>query len=101
MLYRARSFVSGVKRSYKAPEEVQAFVKATVLKGTLQNSSTITDPEEDQEERNEGDAEGGYANKEHLTMVLPLKALEGTRWNSMYCKTIVQSHLMLSRFLGS
>ena len=52
------------------------------LKGTLQNSSTITDPKEDQERRNEGDAEGGYANKEHLTMVLPLKALEGTRWNS-------------------
>ena len=71
------------------------------LKRTLQNSRTITDTEEDQEGRNEGDAEGGYANKEHLTMVLPLKALEGTRWNSMYCNTIVQSHLMLSRFLGS
>ena len=71
------------------------------LKGTLQNSNTITDPEEDQEGRNEGDAEGGYANKEHLTMVLTFKALEGTRWNSMYCNTIVQSHLMLSRFLGS
>ena len=50
--------------------------KQQVLKDTLQNSSTITDPEEDQEERNEGDAEGGYANKEHLTIVLPLKALE-------------------------
>ena len=71
------------------------------LKRTLQNSSTITDTEEDQEGRNEGDVEGVYANKEHLTMVLPLKALEGTRWNSMYCNTIVQSHLMLSRFLGS
>ena len=61
----------------------------------------ITDPEEDQEERNEGDTEGVYANKEHLTMVFPLKDLEETRWNSMYCNTIVQSHLMLSRFLGS
>ena len=61
----------------------------------------VTDPEEDQEERNEGDAEGGYANKEHLTMVLPVKGLEETRWNSMYCNTIVQFHLMLSRFLGS
>ena len=61
----------------------------------------ITDPEENQEGRNEGDAKGGYANKEHLTMVLPLKALEGTRWNSIYYNTIVQSHLMLSRFLGS
>ena len=101
LLYRARSFVSRVKRSYKASEEVQAFAKATRAESTLQNSSTITDPEEDQEERNEGDAEGGYANKEHLTMVLPLKALEETRWNSMYCNTIVQSHLMLSRFLGS
>ena len=29
LLYRARSFVSGVKRSYKASEEVQAFAKAT------------------------------------------------------------------------
>ena len=74
--------------------------KQHVLKGTLQNSSTIADPEEDQEERNEGDAEGGYANKEHLTMVLPLKALEEKRWNSMYCNSIVQSHLMLSRFRG-
>ena len=56
--------------------------KQHVLKSTLQNSDMITEPEEDQEGRNEGDAEGGYANKEHLTMVLPLKALEGTRWNS-------------------
>ena len=70
------------------------------LKGTLQNSNTITDTEEDQEGRNEGNAEGGYANKEHLTMVFPLKDLEETRWNSMYCNTIVQSHLMLPDFLG-
>ena len=34
-------------------------------------------------------------------MVLPVKGLEETRWNSMYCNTIVKSHLMLSRFLGS
>ena len=74
--------------------------KQQVLKYPLQNSTTITDPEEDQEERNEGDAEGGYANKKHLTMVPPLKGLEEKRWNSMYCNTIVQSHLMLSRFLG-
>ena len=72
-----------------------------MLKDTLQNSNTITDPEEDQEERNDGDAEGGYANKEHLTMVLALKGLEETRWKSMYCNTIIQSHLMLSQFLGS
>ena len=75
--------------------------KQQVLKDTLQNSSTITNPEEDQEERNEGDAEVGYANKEHLTVVLPIKALDETRRNSMYNNTIVQSHLMLSRFLGS
>ena len=74
--------------------------KQHVLKGTLQKGSTITDPEEDQEERNEGDAEGGYTIKEHLTMVLPLKGLEETIGNSMYCNTIVQSHLMLSGFLG-
>ena len=73
-----------------------------MYKDILQTGNTITDPEEDQEEEsNERDAEGGYANKEHLTMVLPLKGLEETRWNSMYCNTIVQSHLMLSRFLGS
>ena len=29
LLYRARLFVSGVKRTYKASEEVQAFAKAT------------------------------------------------------------------------
>ena len=29
LLSRARSFVSGVKRSYKASEEVKAFAKAT------------------------------------------------------------------------
>ena len=29
LLYRARSFVSGVKRSYKASEKAQAFAKAT------------------------------------------------------------------------
>ena len=75
--------------------------KQQVLKDTLQNSNTITEPEEDQEERNDGNAEGGYANKEHLTMIPPLNALEEKRWNSKYCNTIVQSHLMLSRFLGS
>ena len=53
--------------------------KPHVLKGTLQNNSVITDPKEDQEEKNEGDAEGGYANKEHLTRILPLRALEETR----------------------
>ena len=75
--------------------------KQQVFKDTLQNNTTITDTKEDQEERNEGNAEGGYANKAHLTMVLPLKVLEETRWNSMYCNTIVQSHLMLSKSLGS
>ena len=70
--------------------------KQQVLKDTLENSITITDPEEDHEEKNKGNAKGRYANKEDLTMVLPLKALEETRWNSMYCNTIVQSYLMLS-----
>ena len=48
LLYSARSFVSGVKRSYKASEEVQGFAKATRAENHLQNSSTITGPEEDQ-----------------------------------------------------
>ena len=87
LLYRARSFVSRVKRSYKASEEARPLRKQHVLKSTLQNSSMITDPEENQEERNEGDAEGGYANKEHLTMVLPLKALEETRYNGFHLCT--------------
>ena len=91
LLYRVRSFVSRVKRSYMS----RPLQKQQVLKDTLQNNSTITDPEEDQEERNEGDAEGGYANKQHLTMVFPLKDLEEKRWNSMYCNTIVQSDLTL------
>ena len=75
--------------------------KQQFLKDTLQKNTTIIDPEEDQEERNEGDAEGGYANKEYRIRILPLRALEETRWNSLYCKTIVQSHLVLSRCLGS
>ena len=70
------------------------------LKGTLQNSNTITDPKEDQEEKNEGNAEGGYANKEHLARVLLLRALEEARWSSLYYNTIVQSHLMLSGYFG-
>ena len=101
LLYRERSFVCGIKRSYKAFEDVQAFAKATRAKKLPSKQQYYHRPRGNQEERNEGDAEGGYANKEHLTMVLPLKALEGTRWNSIYCNTIVQSHLMLSRFLGS
>ena len=70
-----------------------------MLKDTPQNSNTITDPQEDQEERKEGNAEGGYANKEHLTRVLPLRALEETRWNSLYHNTIVQYHLIFRDFL--
>ena len=42
------------------------------------------DPEEDEEEENEGDPEGGYANEERLTRVLPLRAPVETRWNSCY-----------------
>ena len=51
--------------------------KQQVLKHTIQDSNTITDPEEDQEERYEGAIEGGCANKEHLTMALPLKGSRG------------------------
>ena len=57
--------------------------------------------EGDQKEKNEGDAEDEYGNKEHLTRAIPLRALEETRWNSLSYNTIVQSHLMLSEFLGS
>ena len=80
MLYRARSFVSHVKRSYKAFEEVQAVAKATGAQRhpSKQQYNHIPLVRLGRKERNEGDAEGGYANKEHLTMVLPLKALEGT-----------------------
>ena len=75
--------------------------KQQVLKNTLKNSNTITNAEEDREEKNEGDAEGLYANKEHLTRVLPLRALEETRWNLLHYNIMVQYHLMLSGFLGS
>ena len=42
------------------------------------------DPEEDEEEENEGDPEGGYANEERLTRVLAFRAPVETRWNSWY-----------------
>ena len=101
LLYRARSFVLVSKVPTRRLRRSRPLQKQHGLKHTLQNSSTIIDTEEDQEGRNEGNAEGGYANKEHLTMVLPFKGLEETRWKSMYCNIIVKSHLMLSRFLGS
>ena len=50
---------------------------------------------QDEEEENEGDPESGYANEERLIRVLALRASEETRWNSLYCFTIVQSDLML------
>ena len=46
-----------------------------MLKGTLQGSNTITNPEENRKEKNEGDVEGGYANEEHLTRVPPLSVV--------------------------
>ena len=73
MSYRARWFVSGVKRSSKTSEELRTLQKQWVLKDTPQGSNPITDPEEDEEEENEGDAEGGYANEEHLMSVLALR----------------------------
>ena len=42
------------------------------------------DPEEDEEEENEGDPEGGYANVERLTRALALRAPVETTWNSWY-----------------
>ena len=71
-----------------------------MLKDTLQNSNTVTKPEEEQEKKNDGDAGGRYANKGHQTRVLPLRALEETRWNSLYYNAIAQSHLLLSDFLA-
>ena len=97
LLYRAWSFVSHVKRFYK----VQAFAIARGAQRHASKHQYDHRPRGRVGRRNEGDAGGGYANKEHLKMVLPLKALEETKCNSMYCNTIVQSHLMLSRFLGS
>ena len=75
--------------------------KQEMLKATLQNSNKITYLEEYKEEKNEGDAESGYSNKEHLPSVLPLRVVEETRRNSLYYNTIVQSHLILSGFFGS
>ena len=42
------------------------------------------DPEKDEEEENEGDPEGGYANEERLKRVLALRAPVEMRWNSWY-----------------
>ena len=78
-LYRARSFVSHVKRYSKASEELRTLQKRQTLEDTPQASNPITDPEEDEEEENEGDPDGGYANEERLTRVLALRALVETR----------------------
>ena len=81
-LYRETSFVSHAKKSSKASEELQTLQKQQVLKDTPQGSNLITDPEENEEEENEGDPEGGYANEERLKRVLALRAPVETRWNS-------------------
>ena len=83
-LYRARSFVSYVKRSSKASNELWTLQKRQVLKDTPQGSNPITDPKEDGEEENEGNPKGGYANEERLTRVLTLKASVETRSSSWY-----------------
>ena len=83
-MYRARYFVFHAKRSSKASEELRTLQKQKVLKDTPQGSNPITDPEDDEEEENEGDPEGGYANEERLTRVLGLRDPVETRWNSWY-----------------
>ena len=77
-LYRARSFVSHAKTSSNASEELRTLQKQQVLKDSPQGSKPITDPEEDEEEENEGDPDGGYANEVSLTRVLALRAPDGT-----------------------
>ena len=83
-LYRGRSFVSHVKRSSKASEELRTLQKQQVLENTPEGSNSITDPEEDEEEENEGDPESGHAIEERLTRVLALRAPVEMRWNSWY-----------------
>ena len=83
-LYRARSFVSHAKRFSKVSEDLRTLQKQQVLKDTPQGCNSITDPEEDEEEENEADPEGEYANEEHLTRVLALRPLMEKRWNSWY-----------------
>ena len=55
--------------------------KATVFKDGSQGSNLITNPEEDEEEKNEGDPEGGYVNEEHLMRILAVRAAVETGWN--------------------
>ena len=83
-LYRVRSFVFLAKTSSKASEELRTLQKQKVLKDTPQGSNPITDPEDDEEEENEGDPEGGYANEESLPRVLSLRVPIEMRWNSWY-----------------
>ena len=58
-----------------------------MLKDTPQGSNLITDPEDDEEEENEGDPEGGYANEKHLARLLALRDPVEARRNSWYYMT--------------
>ena len=71
-----------------------------MFKNILQGSNTTVDPKKDEEEENEDHPDDGCSNEEHLTRAFTLRVSEGTRWNSLYYCTIVQSDLILSGFLG-
>lgn len=103
--HRARTFVSFVRRSTKASEELRVLQRQQVLKDTPQGASAITDPEEDQAEENEGEPEAGYTNENRLTRVLALRSTVDTRWNSVYylierCGAIVLVHELLLHLIG-
>lgn len=100
MWHRARTFVSFVRRSTKASEELRVFQRQQVLKDTPEGATAITDPEEDQAEENEGEPEPGYTNEKRLTRVLAMRSTVDSRWNSVYylierCGDIVMVHELL------
>ena len=81
----AKPFVTHVRKSTRANEEFCNLQKQQVLKDTPKGTTSITNPEVDESEENEGEEEGGYVNEDGwLTRVLDLKVPVDTRWNSLY-----------------
>ena len=81
----AKAFVTHVSKSTRATEEFRNLQKEQVLKDTPKGTPTITNPEVDESEENEGEEEGGYVNEDgRLTKLLALRVLVDTRWNSLY-----------------
>ena len=74
-----------VRKSSRATQELRELQKQQVLKDTPTGDDPITNPEVDEDDENEGEAEGGYSeSSERLKRVLALRSPVDTRWNSLY-----------------